>query len=390
MTTAEPRRSKRSISWRVAGLILVVAIGGAAYILLRPRFDVASSPPPALAARPVPVTTGVVEIRDFPIYRIGVGTVQAYNTVTVRVRVDGEVQAIAFREGQDVQAGDLLARIDPRTYQAQLHQAEADKARDEALLANAKLDLERYSSLAVKEFASRQSVDTQRALVAQYHAAIAHDEAAIDNAGVSLGYTKVTSPINGRTGMRLVDQGNIVHANDSTGLVVVTQLDPIFVIFTLPQSHLLEISEAMRQGELTVFAHDQDNRVKLGEGRLALIDNQIDQGTGSLRLKAVFPNNDHRLWPGQFVSAWLQLGISRGPVVQDSAVQSGPEGSYAFAARPDNTVEIRSLRIAASHQGYSLVSSGLAEGNRIVVDGQYRLRTGARIVEAAKSPQASR
>jgi multidrug efflux system membrane fusion protein len=385
MTMVETRVSKRLISWRGAGLILVAAIGVAAYIPLRPRSDVAASPPPASAARPVPVTTGVVEIRDFPVYRVGVGTVQAYNTVTVRVRVDGEVQTIGFREGQDVHAGDLLAQIDPRTYEAQLHQAEADKARDEALLANARLDLERFSSLAIKEFATRQSVDTQRALVAQYQAAIQRDEAAIDNAKVSLGYTKVISPIDGRTGMRLVDQGNIVHASDSTGLVVVTQLDPVFVIFTLPQSHLLEISEAMRQGDLTVLTYDQDNRVKLGEGRLGLIDNQIDQGTGSLRLKAVFPNNDHRLWPGQFVSAWLQISVSRGPVVPDSAVQSGPEGSYAFAARPDNTVEMRSLRIATSHKGYSLVSSGLAEGDRIVVDGQYRLRTGARIAEAAKS-----
>ena len=390
MTTAETRRSKPWISWRVVGLILVAAIGGAAYIPLRSRSDVAVSPSPALAARPVPVTTDIVEIRDFPVYRAGIGTVLAYNTVTVRVRVDGEVQTIAFREGQDVRAGDLLAQIDPRTYEAQLHQAMADKARDEALLANAKLDLERYSSLAAKEYASRQSVDTQKALVAQYHAAIQHDEAAIDNASVSLGYTKVASPIDGRTGIRLVDQGNIVHATDSTGLVVVTQLDPIFVIFTLPQNNLFEIAEAMRQGELTVLAYDQDNRVKLGEGTLALIDNQIDQGTGSLRLKAVFPNNEHRLWPGQFVSAWLQLGVSHGPVVPDSAVQSGPDGSYAFAVRPDNTVEMRSLRIASSHQGHSLISSGLAAKDRIVVGGQYRLRTGARIAEAATAVQTAR
>jgi membrane fusion protein, multidrug efflux system len=171
---------------------------------------------------------------------------------------------------------------------------------------------------------------------------------------------------------------------------VVTQLDPIFVIFTLSQNYLPEIAEAMRQRDLSVLAYDQDNRIKLGEGRLALIDNQIDQSTGSLRLKAVFPNNDHQLWPGQFVSAWLQLNVSRGPVVQDSAVQFGPDGSFVFAVRPDNTVEMRSLRIAASHRGYSLISSGLAEKDRIVVDGQYRLRTGARIAEAAKSPRAAR
>jgi multidrug efflux system membrane fusion protein len=251
MTATEPRKTQRPTVWRGIAVFLVSGIGIAAYIPLRPHVEVAATPPAAAAAppaaaavRPIPVTTDVVGIRDFPIYRVGIGTVQAYNTVTVRVRVDGEVQTIAFQEGQDVRAGDLLAQIDPRTYEAQLHQAQADKARDEALLANAKLDFERYSSLAAKEFASRQSVDTQRALVAQYQAAIQRDEAAIDNASVSLGYTKITSPINGRTGMRLVDQGNIVHATDQTGLGVVTQLDPIFVIFTLPQTNLVEITEA--------------------------------------------------------------------------------------------------------------------------------------------------
>lgn len=385
MTATTQRRSRR---WLYVGLILAAAAGGAASLLFRPHLTASTAA--AADPRPVPVTTGVVELQDFPIYRIGIGTVQAYNTVTVRVRVDGEVETIAFREGEDVRAGDLLAQIDPRTYEAERHQAQADKARDEALLANARLDLERYTSLAAKEFASRQSVDTQKALVAQYQAAIEHDEAAIDNAGVSLGYTRITSPIDGRTGMRLVDQGNIVHASDPAGLVVVTQLDPIFVIFTLPQHDLPEITEAMRQGALTVLAYDQDNRIRLGEGQLALIDNQIDQSTGSLRLKAVFPNSDHRLWPGQFVSAWLQLRVVRGPVVQDSAVQSGPDGTYAFAVRPDNTVEMRSLSVVASHQGRSLVASGLAAQDRIVVDGQYRLRAGARIVEAPRAPQASR
>lgn len=380
-------QSKRPLYWAIVSGMLVASTAGAAYIFFRPQ---AAGNLPAGAQRPVPVTTGVVTFRDFPIYRVGIGTVQAYNTVTVRVRVDGEVQTIAFQEGQDVRAGDLLAQIDPRTYEAQLHQAEADKARDVALLANAKLDFQRYSSLAAKEYASRQSVDTQSTLVAQYEAAIQHDEAAIDNAKVSLSYTRITSPIDGRTGMRLVDQGNIVHASDSTGLVVVTQLDPIFVIFTLPQGNLPEIAEAMRKGELTVIAYDQNNRTKLGEGKLSLIDNQIDQGTGSLRLKAIFPNKDHTLWPGQFVNAWLQLSTSRGPVVPDSAIQSGPDGSYAFAVRPDGTVEMRTLNIVASHQGHSLVSSGLAEKDRIVVDGHYRLRTGARIAEATKLQQTAR
>jgi membrane fusion protein, multidrug efflux system len=345
----------------------------------------ANTPP----ARPVPVTAGVVKDQEFAISRVGLGTVQAYNTVTVKVRVDGEVQKIAFREGQDVQVGDVMAQIDPRPYEAQLHQAEADKARDEALLANAKLDLERYSKLAVKEFATRQSVDTQEALVAQYQAAIAHDQAVIDNARVQLAYTTIVSPLAGRTGIRLIDQGNIVHASDSGGLVVVTQMAPISVIFTLPQKYLSEIIDAMRSGTLVVSAYDQDDRIKLAEGRLELVDNQIDQGTGSIRLKAIFQNLDGRLWPGQFVSARLLLGVRRGPVVPESALQYGPNGSYAFVVRQDSTVETRLVRIATSRNGEALIESGLAAGETIVVDGHYKLRPGARIVIATAATTAA-
>jgi membrane fusion protein, multidrug efflux system len=339
----------------------------------------ANAPP----ARPVPITAGVVKEQEFAISRVGLGTVQAYNTVTVKVRVDGEVQKIAFREGQDVQVGDVLAQIDARPYEALLHQAEADKARNEALLANARLDLERFSSLVVKEFATRQSVDTQKALVAQYQAAIAHDQAVIDNARVQLGYTTIVSPLVGRTGIRLIDQGNIVHATDSTGLVVITQMAPISVIFTLPQKYLPEIIGATRRGPLTVSAYDQDDRIKLAEGGLELIDNQIDQGTGSIRLKAIFQNLDGQLWPGQFVSARLLLGIRRGPIVPESAVQSGPNGSYAFVVRQDSTVETRAVRVAASRNGEALIESGLSAGETIVVDGHYKLRPGARVVTAA-------
>jgi multidrug efflux system membrane fusion protein len=370
---------RRSVVWSVCVVCAsLVAVG--AYRVLPLRSSVAATPP----ARPILVTTGIVEARDFPIYRTGLGTVQAYNTVTVKVRVDGEVEKVAFREGQDVQAGDLLAQIDARTYAAQLQQALADKARDEALLANAKLDLNRYSALAVKEFASRQSVDTQRALAAQYEAAIQHDQASIDNARVLLGYTTIVSPLSGRTGIRLIDQGNIVHASDAGGLVVITQLDPISVIFTLPQNDLPDIADAMRNGTLTVVAYDQDNRVKLGEGRLELIDNQIDQGTGSLKLKATFPNPDKKLWPGEFVNAWLQLSASRGSVVADSVIQSGPNGSFAFVVGPDSTVEVRPVQVASSHNGYSLVASGLKPGEEVVVDGQYRLREGTQVADAAR------
>ena len=265
-------RRMRASRFVIAATLALAAAGS--YVALRDRST--GAPAGAAPLRPVPVTAGTVEERDFPIYRVGLGTVQAYNTVTIKVRVDGEVQQIAFREGQDIREGDLLAQIDPRPYAALLQQAEADKARDEALLANAKLDLNRYSTLAIKNYATRQSVDTQNALVAQYEAAIQRDQGAIDNARVQLGYTTITSPLSGRTGLRLVDQGNIVHGGDPGGLVVITQLNPIAVIFTLPQQHLLDIVDAIRRGTPAVLAYDQDNRQKLGEGRLELIDNQID------------------------------------------------------------------------------------------------------------------
>jgi membrane fusion protein, multidrug efflux system len=382
----------RASRWLIgSGLVIALALGSGA--VLRERTGLAagganSSPQP----RPVPVTTGIVEMKDFPIYRVGLGTVQAFNTVTTRVRVDGEIQKIAFHEGQDVEVGDLLAQIDPRPYEALLRQAEADKARDEALLVNAKLDLDRYSTLVAKDFATRQSVDTQRALVAQYQAAVARDQATIDNAKVQLGYTKIVSPLAGRTGMRLIDQGNIVHASDSIGLVVITQLKPIAVIFTLPQQYLPDIAEATRRGPLTVLAYDQDNRLKLAEGRLELIDNLIDQGTGSLRLKAIFPNQDNRLWPGEFVNAWLQLEVRRGPVVPESVVQSGPEGDFAFVVGPDASVAVRPLRLRAAYEGQSLIDAGLAVGDQVVVDGHYKLRPGLRILSNAPptAPGAAR
>ena len=377
---------KRAVIWFTAISFATAAIG-ACLALLRIQ-----SGPPAASALPapaLPVTAGTVTIKDFPIDRVGLGTVQAYNTVIIKVRVDGEVQKIAFLEGQDVQQGDLLAQIDPRPYQALLEQAQADKARDAALLANAKLDLDRYSSLAVKDYATHQSVDTQKALVAQYQAAIQHDQAVIDNAQVQLGYTTITSPLTGRTGIRLIDQGNIVHASDAGGLVVITQLKPIAVIFTLPQQYLSEIVDAMRRGPAVVVAYDQDNLVELGEGHLELIDNQIDQGTGSVRLKAIFPNDDARLWPGEFVNARLRLDVRHGAVVPDSVVQSGPNGIYAFVIRPENSVEVRPLSVAATQQGEALIAKGLSEGERVVVDGQYRLRPGARVVVSGPKPGAA-
>jgi membrane fusion protein, multidrug efflux system len=376
-------------SWKLwsAGLMAILAAAGYAWragvIPLSGSSGAVASAP---ASRPVPVSTSIVRNDDFAFVRSGIGTVQAFNTVTVKVRVDGEIHKIAFREGQDVQAGDVLAEIDPRPYQAQLGQAEADKARDEALLANAKLDLERFSSLAIKEFATRQSVDTQKALVAQYEAAIARDRAVIDNARVQLGYTTIVAPLDGRTGIRLVDQGNIVRASDSTGLVVITQTSPISVVFTLPQQYLSEILAASRGGELAVSAYAQDDRTKLADGQFSLIDNQIDQATGTIRLKAKFDNQDGALWPGQFVSAQLMVRSQRGPVIPEAAVQSGANGNYVFVVRPDLTVEIRPVRLATSRNGLALIADGIKAGETVVTDGQYRLRPGSRIAPANGTP----
>jgi membrane fusion protein, multidrug efflux system len=241
----------------------------------------------------------------------------------------------------------------------------------------------------IKEFATRQSVDTQKALVAQYEAAIAHDRAVIDNAHVQLGYTTIVSPLKGRTGIRLIDQGNIVHATDATGLVVITQTSPISVIFTLPQQYLPEVLQATRRGALTVSAYDQDDRIKLSDGQLSLIDNQIDQATGTMRLKATFENTDGALWPGQFVSSRLIIGSPHGPVVPDSAVQSGTNGNFVFVVRQDSTVEVRPVHVAASRDGKALLDQGIKAGETVVTDGQYRLRPGSRVVSGAQRTAAA-
>jgi multidrug efflux system membrane fusion protein len=374
-------RRARTLGVAIATILGLAVVYGAVQFVGGGSASSANGPP----MRPIPITPGTVEEKDFPIYRIGLGTVQAYNTVTVKVRVDGEVQKIAFREGQDVEPGDLLARIDPRPFEAVLHQVEADKLRDEALLANAKLDLWRFKTLFPKEFSTGQNVDTQTALVSQYEAAIQHDQAAIDNARVQLGYTTISSPIQGRTGIRLIDQGNIVRAADTSGLVVITQLHPISVIFTLPQQALPDVTAALKRGPLTVLAYDQDNLVRLGEGKLEVIDNEIDQATGSARFKAVFSNDDERLWPGQFVNAWLRIEVRHGPVVAASAVQSGPNGDYAYVIQPDSSVKPGPVHVIATRDGQTLVESGLAPGDSVVVDGHYKLRPGAHVVDASKS-----
>jgi multidrug efflux system membrane fusion protein len=329
---------------------------------------------------PTPVVAGPVAQKDVPIYLDGLGTVQAFNSVTVRARVDGELQKIAFTEGQDVKKGDLLAVIDPRSYQAQVDQAAAKKAQDEAQLANARLVLSRNEDLIKKRVLDQQSFDASKFNVDQLAAGVQGDQAALDNARTQLSYTQILAPIDGRVGVRQVDQGNIIRAADANGIVVITQLKPISVLFTLPESNLLDIRQEAAKGTLRVTAMDRANVHSLGEGELAVVDNQIDQTTATARLKATFPNADLSLWPGQFVNARLLLTTRKdGVVVPASVVQRGPSGTYAFVINADRTVEMRTIKVARTDSGQALIEDGLTPGEQVVIDGQYKLQPGAKV-----------
>jgi membrane fusion protein, multidrug efflux system len=380
----------------VVALCLLV-LGGAVWLA---RNRAAGADKRASGARmpdlPVPVVAGTVAEKDMPLYLVGIGTVQAFNTVTVRARIDGQVQKIAFTEGQDVRAGDLLAQIDPDPFRATLEQAAAKKGQDEAQLANARVDLKRYADLLGNEGVTQQQYDTQKALVTQLEATVKADQAAIEGAKVQLAYTTIVSPIDGRTGIRQVDVGNIVQANDSTGLVVITQLRPISVVFILPEQTLPSIQNEIQASgpDLPVVAVSQDNATVLGEGKLAVIDNQIDPGSATIKLKATFPNTDLRLWPGQFVNARLLLAVRKNcAVVPASVIQRGPEGAFAFVITDNQTVDVRPVKTAPTitaqlEQGEVVIEDGLRPGERIVVDGQYKLQKGSRI-KTAGSPGRS-
>jgi len=332
---------------------------------------------------PIPITAGKVDMRDVPLYVVGVGTVQAYNTVNIQARVDGQLDSVDFREGQDVKTGDRLAQIDPRPFQAALDGALATLAKDQATLNNAKRDLARYQDTASKGFSSRQQADTQAALVDSTNALIQADQAAVENARVQLGYTTITSPIDGRTGIRHIDKGNIVHAADTTGLVVITQLQPISVIFTLPQDALPRVTAAeLAAGStpLNVAAFARDGVTELGQGVLELVDNQIDQTTGTIKLKARFANPTRSLWPGEFVNARLQIGtVHDGLVVDSRVVQRGPKGVFAYVIKPDDSVEMRMIEPGQDYGGQTLITKGLAANERVVVDGQMRLQAGSKV-----------
>jgi membrane fusion protein, multidrug efflux system len=332
----------------------------------------------------VPVTVAPAIKADFPVYLNGLGTVQGFNTVVVRTRVDGQIDKIAFKEGQLVNQGDLLAEIDPRPYQATLDQAKAKKAQDEANLANANLDLQRYTKLG--EFATRQQTDTQRSTVAQLTAQIAADDAAIFNAQTQLDYTAVKAPISGVAGLRQVDIGNIVNAATQTGIVTIAQIEPIAVIFTAPEEQLPYINEAQSTAPLKVIAITTDGKKPLAEGTLAVVNNQVDTTSGTIRLKAVFDNKDHALWPGQSVSTRLLVKtLKDATVVPDDAIQHGVDGLYAYAVNQDNKAELRKVKVSQSIDGRSVVDVGISPGERVITAGQYRVQPGTLVSTAVAS-----
>jgi membrane fusion protein, multidrug efflux system len=332
------------------------------------------------APPPIAVDVAPVERRDVPVYLEGLGTVQAFYTVTVTARVDGQIDKVAFKEGQDVKKGDLLVQIDPRPYQAALGVAIATRDRDRAQLENAHRDMDRYTQLEPEDLASKQTVDTQRALIAQLVAQIKGDEAAIDNARTNLDYTTITSPIDGRTGIRLVDPGNIVRGSATTGMVVVTQLEPISVIFTLPEEQFLQLSTALSRGSVVATALSHDGREELDTGTVELIDNQIDQTTGTIRIKAILPNKQRKLWPGAFVNVRALTEVRHQALtIPVSALQRGPDGMFTYVVQPDSTIAVAQLTVAEQNDGIAVIEKGLKDGDRVVASNQYRLQPGSRI-----------
>jgi len=374
-------RQPRSLAAAAALIVIAALSWHSVAAWLRPP----AVPKPAAIA----VDVAAVERADVPVYLEGLGTVQAFYTVTVTARVDGQIEKVAFKEGQHVRKGDLLVQIDPRPYQAALGVAQATRAKDEALLANARLDMQRYEQLAPEDLASKQTVDTQRALIAQLGAQVKGDAAAIDNARTNLDYTTITSPIEGRTGIRLVDPGNIVHASDTAGMVVVTQLEPIAVMLSLPEENFAELSAALRRGPVAATALSRDGASVLDTGTVELIDNQIDQTTGTIRVKAILPNRQQQLWPGQFVNLRVQTQIrSQVLTIPASALERGPDGTFTYVVQRDSTVAMAPLTIGEQTGDIVVVEKGVSAGQQVVTSNQYRLQPGTHV--RVNGPEAAR
>jgi multidrug efflux system membrane fusion protein len=371
-----------------AAALAVFAAAGLPRVFV-PSTPAAAQTPPA-GGPGIPVTEGTVAVADVPVFLNAIGAVQASNMVTIKSRVDGQIMRVDFTEGQEIKAGAPLLQIDPRPFQAVLEQAQAAKEKDEAQLASAQGDLTRSASLVGSGYRAVQTYDQQKATVGQLQAAIKGDEAQINTSKLNLGYADIRSPINGRLGARLVDAGNMVRATDATGLVTITQLKPIFVSFTLAQENAHKIRERQAAAPLEVMAIGGDNKTALATGKLTLIDNAIDPTTGTIRLKATFANDDERLWPGEFVNVRVILSVRKGvPTVPAQTVQDGPNGRYAYVIKDDSTVERRDVEVTAVQDGIAVVTKGLSPGEKVVVDGQYRLTKGARVRIAPPTPGAA-
>jgi membrane fusion protein, multidrug efflux system len=362
-------------------LTAAVATGALLYAMHDFPFEAAAAAP--ARPSPVPIVAGTVTQHDVPIYLTGVGTVIAYNTDVVRAQIQGQIFTINFTEGQHVHAGDLLAQIDPRPYQALIDQYAGQLERDQAQLVNANANLVRYTQLGAKGWATPQLIETQKAQVGQLQGAITTDKALIEAAKVQLSFTRLTSPIDGVVGIRQIDVGNIISPSSTNGLCVVTQLDPISLIFTLPETVLPQIQKQQQitKVPLTVLAYNQDDTIQLGQGQLGLVNNEILQTTGSIQLKANFSNKENKLWPGELVNARLLLDTRHnGLTVPAAVVQQGPNGAYVWVINPDNTVSIRQVKVAQISDGQALIDSGLSANERVVLDGQYKLQPGTHVI----------
>lgn len=335
----------------------------------------ASGPPPA-----IPVGVATVQQQDFPVYLTGLGSVQAFNTVALKSRIDGQIMQVNFQEGQDVRKGELLIQIDPRPYEVALQTANANLQRDEAQLNNAKAQFERMKALYAGGVIAKQDLDTQQASFGQFEGTIAADKAAIENAKLNLTYTRITSPIDGRIGLRQVDVGNYVQASSTTPMVIITQLHPIAIVFTLPEDQLQAVRQRMKEGTLTVDVYGRDDQTKLSTGKLLTIDNQIDQTTGTAKLKAVFENPDNSLWPNQFVNVHLLLERRKDALTMPaSAIQRGPQGTFTYVVDANNTVQVKPVQIALTQGNIVVIGSGVQAGDKVVTDGQEKLQPGTRV-----------